>query len=85
MSASLTSVPIWYRVPKPFTPHFLTKWLKIKRLAKFLQVAFKQYIICILNGAGGGGRTHNLKLGKLALCQLSYARIFLLYKAIFAL
>ena len=51
---------------------------KIKRLAKFLQVAFKQYIIYILNGAGGGGRTHNLKLGKLALCQLSYARVSLL-------
>ena len=42
---------------------------------KILQVALKQYIICILNGAGGGGRTHNLKLGKLALCQLSYARV----------
>ena len=27
------------------------------------------------NGAGGGGRTHNLKLGMLALCQLSYARV----------
>lgn len=27
--------------------------------------------------AGGGGRTHNLKLGKLALCQLSYARVIL--------
>lgn len=45
---------------------------------QILQAAFKQYIICILNGAGGGGRTHNLKLGKLALCQLSYARISLL-------
>ena len=31
---------------------------------KILQLTLKQYIICILNGAGGGGRTHNLKLGK---------------------
>lgn len=29
---------------------------------------------CGRKTAGGGGRTHNLKLGKLALCQLSYAR-----------
>ncbi len=26
------------------------------------------------NGAGNGGRTRDLKLGKLALYQLSYAR-----------
>lgn len=27
-----------------------------------------------LNGAGNGDRTRGIKLGKLALCQLSYAR-----------
>lgn len=32
--------------------------------------------------AGGGGRTHNLKLGKLALCQLSYARVFFNYLSV---
>ena len=76
MSASLTPVPIWYRVPKTLqNPHFFNQMVKNQAARKILQVALKQYIICILNGAGGGGRTHNLKLGKLALCQLSYARV----------
>ena len=34
-------------------------------LTQILQVALKKHIICILNGAGGGGRTHNLKLGNI--------------------
>ena len=32
-----------------------------------------------LNGAGNEGRTRDLKLGKLALCQLSYTRVNPLY------
>ncbi len=31
-------------------------------------------------GAGNGGRTRGLELGKLALYQLSYARLFIMIK-----
>ena len=34
-------------------------------LTQFLQVALKQHIIYLLNGAGGEGRTRNLKLGNI--------------------
>jgi hypothetical protein len=31
--------------------------------------------LCGVNGAGNGARTRGIKLGKLALYQLSYARL----------
>lgn len=42
MSASLTSVPIWYRVPKPFTPPpFFNQMVKNQAARKIFASRFQ--------------------------------------------